>query len=138
MHYLKSYDELLKNALGNMPVKTATGQRFEPPYAKVAQQGSKVIIQNFDQISQKLRRDPKDLARYFGKEMAVPSSLEGPRLILHGKISERQINERLTSYIKNFVLCNECKAPDTNITEIDGVKVLVCEACGARSPIKVK
>lgn len=122
----------------NLPDKTQSEGRFEPPHPKVVLQGTKAIVQNFDQICQKLRRDPKDLAKFFTKELAVPSNLEGPRLVLHGKISERQINERLTNYIKYFVLCNECKAPDTNIKEMDGVKVLVCEACGARSPLKFK
>jgi len=109
-----------------------------PPRAKVSLQGSKAIIHNFEQICQKLRRDPKDLAKFFTKELAVPSNIEGPRLVLHGKIHERQINERLSNYIKYYVLCNECKAPDTNIKNMDGVKVLVCEACGARSPLRFK
>ncbi len=135
---MKSYDEMLKNAFANLPDKTQSGQRFEPPMARVVQQGSKAIISNFDQICQKIRRDPKELSKYFGKELAVPSTLEGTRLVLHAKLSERQVNERLTNYIKYFVLCNECKAPDTDLKDIDGIRFLVCQACGARSPVRTK
>ncbi|PIT84863.1 translation initiation factor IF-2 subunit beta [Candidatus Micrarchaeota archaeon CG10_big_fil_rev_8_21_14_0_10_45_29] len=134
---MKSYEELLKNAKKNLPDKMQGGERFEPPRARVQLQGSKAIIQNFDIICQKLRRDPKFLAKYLGKELAVPSAIDGPRLILHGKIYERQINERLSNFIKAYVICNECSRPDTKIVESgSGVKMLVCEACGARAPAK--
>lgn len=133
---MKTYEELLKNARKNLPAGTASGERFEPPKAKIVLQGSKTIIHNFDIICQKLRRDAKMLSKYLGKELAVPAAIDGPRLILHGKLSERQVSERLSNFIKYYVVCNECKRPDTKIVEEQGVKIMVCEACGARSPVK--
>ncbi|MFH1306331.1 MAG: translation initiation factor IF-2 subunit beta [Candidatus Micrarchaeota archaeon] len=133
---MKDYEELLDNARKNLPDIMLSKERFEPPVAIVQPQGSKTIIPNFDLICQKLRREPKFLAKYLGKELAIPTSMDGPRLILHGKIYERQVGERLSNFIKYYVICKECKRPDTKIKDEGGVKMLVCEACGARSPVK--
>jgi len=135
--YLKSYEELLKDARKGLPDKTLSKERFEPPRANISIQGTKTIIANFDAVCQKLRREPKMVSKYLGKELAVPVSIEGSRLVLHGKISERQVNERLSNYIKYFVMCKECNRPDTKIISGEhGFSFLVCEACGARSPVK--
>lgn len=130
------YEELLKKAYEEMPKKSLARERFEPPVISSLIQGNKTIIKNFDVITTKLRRKPALLAKFFAKELAVPNTAEGGRLILQGKFSDRVLNERLMNFIGRYVLCKECKKPDTHIVEEGGVKILVCEACGARSPVK--
>ena len=56
--------------------------------------------------------------------------------MLVGKFSNQQINEIIVSYTNQFVLCPECKRPDTNVVEKQGVRMLKCEACGAISAVK--
>jgi len=133
---MAEYEELLKKAYGEMPKKSLAKERFEPPPVESFIQGNKTIIRNFDVITTKLRRTPAILAKFFTKELAVPNAVDGGRLILQGKFSDRVLNERLLNFIDRFVMCKECKRPDTNISEEGGVKILVCEACGARSPVK--
>ena len=49
---------------------------------------------------------------------------------------EDQINQRFKNYIDEFVICNECKKPDTQLITFEGVKYKKCEVCGARAPVK--
>ncbi|MFA5382116.1 MAG: translation initiation factor IF-2 subunit beta [Candidatus Micrarchaeia archaeon] len=134
---MENYESLLDNAYTTLPKKAQSGERFEVPKPDISLEGSKTIIKNFDQILSKLRSDKTFILKYFNKELAVPASLEGKRLILCGKIQPRLFNEKLDVFVKKYVLCQECGRPDTKIQEIEkGIKIMICEACGARNPIR--
>ena len=134
---MDEYEQLLEKAYKAVPQKSGTGERFEVPMAEVQPQGSKTLVRNFEFIATKLRRPPEQLKRYVQKELAVPVTIDGQRLVLHGKFNERSINEKVRNFCDMFVLCRECKKPDTHIAPGEhGIKMLVCEACGARSPVR--
>jgi translation initiation factor 2 subunit 2 len=134
---MEEYEALLDRAYKAVPHKTSTGERFEIPVADTQMQGSKTLIRNFEALATTFRRPAEMLMRYMQKELAVPTTIEGQRLVLHGKFNDRIINEKVKNFCEIFVLCKECKKPDTNIVMGEhGFKQLVCEACGARSPIK--
>ncbi|MDD5086823.1 MAG: translation initiation factor IF-2 subunit beta, partial [Candidatus Nanoarchaeia archaeon] len=59
-------------------------------------------------------------------------------LILGRKISARLINDKITSYVELFVVCPECKRPDTKLMKEDNITIMKCLACGARHPVKAK
>lgn len=132
------YEKLLDRAYSLMPDKAGSGERFEVPIVDSFTQGSKTIIKNFSFIAETLRRDKSLLIKFLSKELAVPASLEGKRLVLAGRFNERILNERIQAFTNTYVLCKECKKPDTKLIEAGrGVRTLVCEACGARSPVKM-
>ena len=133
---MDDYEKLLDRARAALPEKTQAFERFETPQIEAFQQGSKTIIRNFDAILQKIRRDPAILAKYFSKELAVPAVMEGNKLVLNGKFYERNLRDKLQAFVDAAVVCKECKRPDTKIVEKDGIKTMICEACGARSPVK--
>jgi len=57
-------------------------------------------------------------------------------LILNSKKTEKIINEKINDYVKEFVICKQCKRPDTKLVEYErGIYIMICEACGARSPV---
>ena len=131
------YDNLLNRAYSQIPEKKVSGERFEIPAVDSLQQGNKTIIRNFEFIVGKLRRDPKMIMKYFTRELAIPATHEGTHLILHGKFTEKVLNQCLKDFVGTFVICKECGKPDTNISEaVHGQRMLVCEACGARAPVK--
>ena len=134
---MEDYDKLLDRARAALPEKTQTFERFETPVIESFLQGSKTIIRNFDAIVQKVRRPPEMLCKYFSRELAVPAGVEGSKLILNGKFYERNLRDKLQAFVDAAVVCKECKRPDTKIQEKDGVKTMVCEACGARAPVKL-
>jgi translation initiation factor 2 subunit 2 len=133
-----SYEQLLDRAYSRIPEKTSTGERFEIPVVDSFTQGTKTIIRNFDFIAETLRRDKAHLVKYLSKELAVPAEAEGKRLILSGRFNERVLNDRISAFTNAYVLCKECKKPDTKLIDAGrGIKTLVCEACGARSPVRM-
>lgn len=134
---MSEYEKMLEKAYSQLPERATQTERFEMPTAETHMQGTKTIIRNFDVIASKIRRDGALLSKYFSKELAVPATYANGKLTLHGKFSERAVNEKLTNFINSYVLCKECKKPDTKLIEgAHGVKSLLCEACGARSPVR--
>jgi len=132
------YEKLLDNVYRNLPERKKSGERFECPLADVMPQGNKEYIKNFDAICAALRRTPEELSKYLSRELASPVAVEGPRLVINSKIMPRIVNEKIQEYCNASVICRECGKPDTHLesTGDRGFKVLVCEACGARQPVK--
>ncbi|MEM3411710.1 MAG: translation initiation factor IF-2 subunit beta [archaeon] len=131
----ETYEELLKRAYQNMKV-VKTGERFEYPVVIVSSQGNQTIIKNFVEISNILRRDVNHLVKYLAKELASSISISGKSAILVGKFKQELIQAKLNNYILEYVICKECKKPDTTLENFQGVMYKICQACGARSPVK--
>jgi translation initiation factor 2 subunit 2 len=131
------YDKLLEKAHKELPEDIGTGERFEIPALEVLTEGNKTIIRNFSQVLQKIRRKPDQVIKYFTKEFAVPANQEGDRLILHRKLNRDLLNKKFNEYVKMYVVCSQCNKPDTHIEDTGHrSKLLVCEACGARTAVK--
>ncbi len=129
----ENYLDMLKRAKKDIP--THSGERFEIPRATVAA-GKQTVIKNFSDITKTLRRDGKHIAKFLFKELAVPGTVKGSELQLQGRISQSLIDQRISEYVKEFVLCNQCGKPDTSLQRTDKVDVLKCEACGARRSVR--
>jgi len=110
------------------------------PVAESFIQGNKTTIKNFSGIMKAINRDSEQAKRhifkYFTRETGTSAVLEEGKMILNRKFSDIQVNNLLKAYIEQFVLCPECKKPDTHVMEKQGVKLLKCEACGAISSVK--
>ena len=131
------YPALLKRAKDRLPESAKhSGERFEIPKVTGHLQGSKTVISNFAQIVDALHREPQHLLKYLQRELASPAEIEGPRLVLKRKISASQINAKIVQYANEFVLCPDCKKPDTKLVKEDRFLYLRCTACGAKHPIK--
>ena len=111
-------------------------ERFEIPKAQGHVQGSKTIVTNFNQIVTILGREQQHLLKYLQRELATPASVDGPRLILNRKISSYLINLKIEQYVNTFVLCPDCKKPDTKLLKENKILFIKCMACGARHPVK--
>ncbi|OIO26741.1 translation initiation factor IF-2 subunit beta [Candidatus Micrarchaeota archaeon CG1_02_55_22] len=134
---MDSYESLLERAYAKMPARQVRAERFGVPAPESLVTGSRTVVKNFDAICSYLRRKPNEVARFLLKELAVPGVVEGPRLVLQGKFSQRSIAERLAVYVKERVMCRECNRPDTNLVQLErNIFVLKCEACGASSPVR--
>ena len=71
------------------------------------------------------------------KETATSAAIDdNNRLVLNGKFNREQVNRLVESYVTQFILCPECKRPDTKVVEKQGIRLLKCEACGAISSVK--
>ncbi len=130
----EKYLELLKRGQEMVPKAEDKG-RFEVPRAVVQTQGRQTFLKNFKEISKALRREPEHLGKFLFQELAVPGSI-GNELLLQGKFSADFINRKIESYVKEFVVCEECGKPDSTLVKSDRMYIFKCEACGAKRPVR--
>lgn len=133
---MESYEKLLDEAYKEVKEIKGNSERFEVPKVKGFVSGKNTIINNFKEIASYLRRPQEQIAKFLQKELATPGKIENDRLVLNRKINSNIVNEKLEVYVKEFVLCNECKKPDTEVISEKGIKFKHCLACGAKTPIK--
>ncbi|MCS7106000.1 MAG: translation initiation factor IF-2 subunit beta [Candidatus Aenigmarchaeota archaeon] len=131
-----NYEEMLEKAMKELPAEIKTKQRFEIPQVICEVVGNKTILRNFLEILANLRRDAKHLSKFLLKELATSGNVEDDVLIFQGKISKEIIQKKIEDYVKRFVICKECKNPDTKLLKEDRITVMKCEACGARSAVE--
>lgn len=132
------YEKLLEEAYKSIKKPESSTDRFEIPKAKGHIEGRKTIITNFPQISSHLRRKPEHLQKFLLKELATAGQIEKDRLILNNKIPSSKINQKIEQYAKEFVICQECGKPDTELRKEDRISFIHCLACGAKHPIRSK
>lgn len=130
------YEKLLEKARKELPKKVLSHKRFDIPKVIGHIQGNRTIVNNFIKITSLLHREPSHLLKYLQRELATPAQIDGQRLILGRKISSNLINSKIEQYVHEFVLCNECKKPDTKLEKQDKILFKKCMACGAKHPIK--
>lgn len=133
------YEKMLDKARKDLPKSVLKeAERFEIPAIKGHIEGNKTIITNFHQITSYIHREPEHLFKYILKELATPGELEKTRAVLGRKVSAAAIAEKIRNYVNEFVICSECKKPDTKIEKEGKVTFIRCMACGARHPVKSK
>ncbi len=134
---MKKYEDLLNDAYKNIPEGLASGERFEIPKIESFSEGNKTIVRNFGSAVDSIRRKREEVMKYLSKELAVPVNIDGDRLILQRKFFGDLINKKFEDYVSAYVICKQCKKPDTHIEEKGhGLRNIVCEACGAMNPVK--
>ncbi|MFZ5955406.1 MAG: translation initiation factor IF-2 subunit beta [Nanoarchaeota archaeon] len=131
---MEDYEELLNGAYKNVKHMEPC-ERFEIKKVEGYFEGTKTIITNFIQIADCLRRPSEHLVKFLFRELATSGEIAGDRLILTRKISSQTINEKIEKYTNQFVLCPNCKKPDTEIIEEGGQKFIRCLACGTKKAI---
>lgn len=132
------YRALVSRAIENLPETVKERARFRIPNVEVLFEGKSTIVRNLKDVADTLNRDADHIFSYLLKELGTAGSIEGRRGVFKGRLSTRQINEKLTKYTEAYVLCSECHRPDTKIIKEGRTQILLCEACGAHRPIKVK
>ncbi len=133
----KKYNELL-DKLYKQVKRVEVAERFEIPKVEGMIEGSKTIITNFSQLCSMLRRKPEHVSKFLSRELAAQSSIEGDRLVLNRKLLSSQINDKVQAYVNEFVLCPECKKPDTELIREKGFMFIHCLACGAKKSVRAK
>ena len=133
-----SYEELLKKAKAELPQIKTSAERFEIPKVKGHVEGNKTILINFFQICNLFGREPQQLLKYLQRELATPASIDGQRVVWGRKLASSFVNQKVEQYAHDFVICKECKKPDTKMIKEDRIYSLKCMACGAEQPIRAK
>ena len=135
---MDDYKKLLDNIYEKLNVnKAGSGERFEVPIVDALTEGkNKTIVKNFKRICDAIRRDPAMLSRYISREVGAPVDIDGERMIIHRRVMGPLLQKRIDFFVKEYVICQQCCKPYTNLVTIERTNMLVCESCGARRPVK--
>ena len=129
---------MLKKGRKELPESVSSRERFEIPKVKGHYEGTKTVVNNFNQIADTLERPPEHVLKYILREIATPGDLKNNILILKAKIPAVRINEKIEKYASEFVICKDCGKPDTEIIKEGQLSYLKCKACGSKKPINSK
>lgn len=135
---MDEYEKQLEKAYKEVKEIKSSGERFEIPKLSGHFEGKKTILTNFYQIASYIRRNPEHFQKFMLKELAASGQKEGDRLILNMIVPSAKINQKVEEYVKEFVLCKECKKPDTEIIREDRFTFIHCLACGAKHSVRSK
>lgn len=88
------------------------------------------------QICKTLHRQPKHLLDFLLAELGTSGSVDGnSQLIIKGRFQQKQIENVLRRYIKEYVTCHTCRSPDTILQKDTRLFFLQCEMCGSRCSV---
>lgn len=133
---LKAYERWLERLYSRLPKTAPTRQRFEIPEIQSIIVGNRTVFRNLKQVAEALNRRPEHLLRFLSKELATAGGFEGELATFQGRFSHETLNQALNTYVRDCVLCPVCGSPDTRIVKEERLRFLVCEACGAKSPVR--
>jgi translation initiation factor 2 subunit 2 len=131
----KNYKSMLKRAFEQLPEQQKEQDRFQIPRARVTRQGRRSVIMNFNEIAERLQRDPNHLLKFLLKETATRGNYDGTRVVFQGRFTQDSIRNLIEIYTNKYVICPVCGRPDTHIVKDKRLSFLQCDACGARSSI---
>jgi len=135
---MENYEQMLEDAYGKIKQSDSSKGRFEIPKVEGHFAGKKTIITNFAQIASHIRRDPDHFQKFLLKSLAASGQREGDRLVLNMKVPSARINQKVQDYVNEFVICRECKKPDTELIRQDRITFVHCLACGAKHSVRSK
>ena len=97
--------------------------------------GIKTVIVNLANVADQLARPPSYLIKYFGFELGAQTNIDpkDDRWIINGAHESSKLQDYLDGFINRFVLCRNCKNPETVVNIKDGHILLDCKACGQRT-----
>jgi len=137
-----TYDELLFRVFDIMRQKnpelgSGTKQKFVMRPPQVVRIGTKkTSFVNFMEICKMLHRPQKHLLDFLLSELGTSGSIDGNnQLIIKGRFQQKQIENVLRRYIKEYVTCHTCRSPNTLLQKDSRIFFLQCEACGSRCSV---
>jgi len=133
----EGYLEILDEVLSALPRSaTGAGDRAIILNPEILHESRRTVVLNFKNMAERLNRSPQHLAKFIAKESGKPSSIEGERLIVQGRLTNEELRRLLELYVREFVKCPICGGLDTRIVAERRLRFLVCEICGAKSPVR--
>ncbi|KAJ0088219.1 hypothetical protein Patl1_31569 [Pistacia atlantica] len=100
----------------------------------------KTVFVNFMDLCKTMHRQAEDVMTFLLAEMGTSGSLDGQqRLVVKGRFPPKNFEGILHRYINEYVICNDCRSPDTILTKENHCFFLGCEQCGSvRSVAPIK
>ena len=131
------YESLLDRARSLIPKDISERARWTMPEPEILLEGNQTILRNFSSIVDSMDRDPNHVYQFLINELGTSGTQENTRILLKGRVPPKRIKEKIVAYVKNYILCGQCRAPDTRFIKEDRTTLLKCQACGATRPVRL-
>mmetsp|Transcript_25814 Transcript_25814/g.42341 ORF Transcript_25814/g.42341 Transcript_25814/m.42341 type:complete len:401 (-) Transcript_25814:165-1367(-) len=128
------------NISGTTPVDDPE-YRYKMPavYGKIEGSGNgiKTVIPNISDVGLSLHRAPGEVNKFFGCELGAQTtySEDSDRAVVNGAHTDDTLQKMLHRYIEIFVLCPNCRLPETDYKIKSGTIWHKCAACGAKEMV---
>lgn len=125
----KLYEELLDNCYAELPEVLYKKERFEIPQVSGRIIKTRTQINNFLEIAKHFQRDVQHMYRFFLKFLGMRGEInQKGEVILFSRFQPAMLNKAIGSYYTDYVECEYCKSPDTELLHNNLQKK--CKACG--------
>ncbi|GKY90998.1 hypothetical protein MPSEU_000072600 [Mayamaea pseudoterrestris] len=107
--------------------------RIKPPQLQLLS-SKKTLWINFQEICTMMQRDSQHVFAFFMAELGTEGSLDGnQRLIIRGKYVAKYIESLLRKYVVEYVTCEMCRSPNTDLVKDQGSRLYFCNCrdCGS-------
>lgn len=99
--------------------------------------GIKTVLLNVTDVADSLKREAPEITKFFGCELGAQTSYttDPDRAIVNGSHRDADLQNHLSKYIEHFVLCKNCRLPETHYKIKDGLISQKCLACGSKDSV---
>mmetsp|Transcript_1567 Transcript_1567/g.2298 ORF Transcript_1567/g.2298 Transcript_1567/m.2298 type:complete len:410 (+) Transcript_1567:123-1352(+) len=125
------------NIAGTTPVDDPE-YRYKMPavFGKIEGRGNgiKTVIPNIDDVAFSLHRKPAEVNKFFGCELGAQTSYaaDTSRAVVNGAHTDATLQSLMHRYIENFVICPNCRLPETEYKIKSDCIYHRCAACGCK------
>eukprot|EP01033_Poteriospumella_lacustris_P007833 gene7832-5636_t len=127
----------LINIAGATPIHDPA-YRYKMPKLQVKVEGRgngiKTVLLNVDDLGLALKRDASEITKFFGCELGAQTTFTD-RAIVNGAHRDADLQQHLCKYIDTFVLCRNCRYPETHYRVKDEIIAQKCLACGHKETV---
>jgi translation initiation factor 2 subunit 2 len=125
----ENYIHLLKRVYTLIGSDSYTKKSIEP--IKIGKIGTKRTVWcNFGHNCHQINRDIKHVAAFIFIELSTTGSINDQNmLIVVGRFKSEQFENVLKKYITEFITCNACKQPNTELIKKNRITFKVCKDC---------
>jgi len=133
----ETYLRLLERAISKVSKDvTMAGDRIIEIKPNLVFDAKNTVLTNLAQIAKSLNREPEHFARFLLKETGRAGAVSDERLTIQGRLTADEMKKLIELYVKEFVRCPVCNGIDTRIVSEKRFRFLVCDACGAKNPVR--
>jgi translation initiation factor 5 len=99
--------------------------------------GIKTVLMNVKEVADSLKRDAPEVTKFFGCELGAQTTyaVESDRAVVNGAHRDIDLQTHLNRYIEHFVLCRNCRLPETHYKIKEGIISQKCLACGHKESV---
>ena len=99
--------------------------------------GIKTAIPNISDVALSLHRNPAEVNKFFGTELGAQTryNAETDRAIVNGAHKDVVLQDLMHRYIEKFVLCPNCRLPESEYKIKNDTIYHRCKACGSKEMV---